>query len=876
MTLYEARDYVCRNISCLDYLEPAPNHNAATQKGYICPACGSGSRRGSKSTGAVDYFKGTNTWACGKCQAGGSVIDWYMYKYNVKFEDALDALADRARITIDRGHVIGWDDTISDDYMPPERTRDRDSRTAPQPEKTASDANNAATVPVDLEGMKKTLQRWGDKRGYTLEAVYSYNYAGFQDGLHKAKFRTQDGEKTFIWIHPDGNKFTWEHTKTHRLYIAGDPDADTVYLCEGEKDADSLHSLTGWTAASAEDGAPKESKESKKQAPKWRKEYGEQLAGKIVYILGDNDDAGRYWMKVQAENLAPKAADVFIVDLAAAWPDCPEKGDISDLIQTVGSDKAKEILGSAILDATHHTPEEQTPEKPAVEIPEGARRIVDYNARKYSYTITACYSYAYGDFRDGLIKVCYNTSDGTGVFLWLNNQSGNYESGRKYCKNRLYIAGDPDADLLYICANEADADAIHEILDMTAAAAPDTWRTEYSEQLTGKRVFMFGCQAEAEQLTAYARHVTIARETLSPAEILAAKGKQAAQAQIEDLLVDYDRISTIKEPDTADYLAEFLEESKGGKYKPVESGVEWFDDLMHGGILRQSLVLLSAAPGSGKTALCQLVFEEIAARGSDVLYINLEMSRQQMFARSLSRISGRLIASEIMAGHRWSKEEETYINDAAGTYREQIAPHITYKPDNCTPDISSIKATLIRAGEKAKHRGEPGPAVCLDYLHLVTSKTAKDPAEIVKEIVMVLKQYAIDYNTFVIAISATNRESNKAGKISINSGRDSSGLEYTADYYISLNYTALAKGWTKPDDPNRSYNADDPEDLAELQNATPRLMQLQLVKDRMGQTGNCAYLNFDARYSAFTETTKAEQEKIHNQRMARPKIVNKL
>lgn len=52
----------------------------------------------------------------------------------------------------------------------------------------------------------------------------------------------------------------------NRLYVGGEL-AGAVFVCEGEKDVDTLHRL-GYNAASGADGAG---------PGKWRKEYTEQL-----------------------------------------------------------------------------------------------------------------------------------------------------------------------------------------------------------------------------------------------------------------------------------------------------------------------------------------------------------------------------------------------------------------------------------------------------------------------------------------------------------------------------------------------------------------------------------------------------------------------
>ena len=60
MTRDEARQEILVRVSALDYLQKSERGN------YICPFCKSGT--GANKTGAMEYYKDTNTVACfGRC-----------------------------------------------------------------------------------------------------------------------------------------------------------------------------------------------------------------------------------------------------------------------------------------------------------------------------------------------------------------------------------------------------------------------------------------------------------------------------------------------------------------------------------------------------------------------------------------------------------------------------------------------------------------------------------------------------------------------------------------------------------------------------------------------------------------------------------------
>jgi putative DNA primase/helicase len=85
--------------------------------------------------------------------------------------------------------------------------------------------------------------------------------------------------------------------------------ADTVYVVEGEKDADRLQSL-GIPATTNPQGAGK-----------WREEFNQVLAKKRIVILPDKDEIGEQHAQTVARSLLPVAEAVKIVHL----PDFPQK-----------------------------------------------------------------------------------------------------------------------------------------------------------------------------------------------------------------------------------------------------------------------------------------------------------------------------------------------------------------------------------------------------------------------------------------------------------------------------------------------------------------------------------------------------------------------
>ncbi len=141
-----------------------------------------------------------------------------------------------------------------------------------------------------------------NEHGYLLYQVVRYEPKGFRQ-------RRPDGEGGWIY-NLDGVRRV-----LYRLSELGGH--RTVYICEGEKDADNLRAR-GLNATTCAQGAGK-----------WSDEFTSQLYAvgvKEVVVLPDNDKPGEQHAVDVARSCVKAGLPVKIVKL----PDLPEKGDVSD------------------------------------------------------------------------------------------------------------------------------------------------------------------------------------------------------------------------------------------------------------------------------------------------------------------------------------------------------------------------------------------------------------------------------------------------------------------------------------------------------------------------------------------------------------------
>jgi hypothetical protein len=153
--------------------------------------------------------------------------------------------------------------------------------------------------------------------------VASYDYIDKTGEIIDTKYRYNP--KSFSW-----KKGTAGRRKPLPLYRVRDLlEAKSVFVVEGEKDTNTLSSY-GIIATSSKDG--------------FTLENMEDLSGKDLYIIQDNDTKGEAIARKAAETASGFASSIRIIDLKKLLPSLPPKGDISDYIEAGGSVQALEAF----------------------------------------------------------------------------------------------------------------------------------------------------------------------------------------------------------------------------------------------------------------------------------------------------------------------------------------------------------------------------------------------------------------------------------------------------------------------------------------------------------------------------------------------------
>lgn len=307
-------------------------------------------------------------------------------------------------------------------------------------------------------------------------------------------------------------------------------------------------------------------------------------------------------------------------------------------------------------------------------------------------------------------------------------------------------------------------------------------------------------------------------------------------------------------------MASFLQAVQSRRYEPIPTGLQELDSIIGGGLLRQTIVMLGAAPGMGKSYLAQQIFEGMALQERNVLYFNFEMSAQQMLARSISRLAhqrerAKMQAIDVLQGYKWTDHQRGIVERTAAYYGQNIAPHIVYNPGGSTAQLDDILGQMNTAAERAEDMGKEAPCVVIDYLHLLRGQPREDVQDVIKRAVESFKRYAMQYNTIVFVILAFNRTSNKEGKVTQESSRDSSGIEYGADLMLGLNYERIENG-----EAPTSALLDELRRESRQKEKIP--YKLKVLKNRLQGGCGTVSLDFIGKYGLFVESKQQGEDQV--------------
>lgn len=283
--------------------------------------------------------------------------------------------------------------------------------------------------------------------------------------------------------------------------------------------------------------------------------------------------------------------------------------------------------------------------------------------------------------------------------------------------------------------------------------------------------------------------------------------------------------------------------------KLLSTGYSKLDATLGGG-LYNSLYVIGGISGLGKTSIVLNILENLAKKEQDVLFISLEMSREELVAKSLSRFTRETVDKRFTPMDYPSQRdiqngnfdmEAPYFQEGLINYTE-ASKHIFIKEANFNYNTELIREDII------KHKALRGkaPVVVVDYLQVLPC--LKDYGDDKKNIdfnITELKRISREYDIPVIVISSIGRQYYKK-PIDFEAFKSSGNIEFTADVVIGLQYSFMADIGNKSDNQIQEM-------YQEAKAQYPRQVQTVILKNRNGSIGEYTDFIYEPKYNYFKE-----------------------
>ena len=272
----------------IDYIKEVTTKSQGKDQ-YVCPFCNSGT--GKNGTGAFTYYPDSHSYHCFSCGENGDIF-------------TLHAKLNNLNLTTDFPQII-------------------------------EDLERKFNLPSSHSVIPKSEQ-WVQLRSHIYQNMNRENIA------IKTIYRKPDGSKTAQWQRYEGNSLVRGlkglKMPLYHVYNLTD-NTKPVFIVEGEKDVETMEKL-GYIATTSPNGA----------GSHWKADYTPFFRRFDVVILADNDEVGLKYATNIAESIVTVARTVRLVPSQAMYMPLKLKGDISDIVECIGSTKAIQLLEGVLHD----------------------------------------------------------------------------------------------------------------------------------------------------------------------------------------------------------------------------------------------------------------------------------------------------------------------------------------------------------------------------------------------------------------------------------------------------------------------------------------------------------------------------------------------
>ena len=302
-----------------------------------------------------------------------------------------------------------------------------------------------------------------------------------------------------------------------------------------------------------------------------------------------------------------------------------------------------------------------------------------------------------------------------------------------------------------------------------------------------------------------------------------------------------------------------------GNREIYPTGFDNLDKLLDGGLFA-GLYIIGAASSVGKTTFCVQMMDNIAQSGHDVIFFSLEMAKNELMAKAISRISMKLALQkfksldfacstrDLLKGNlpksKNGDKRMELVRDAF-EIRNQYSKRIFTKVGTGDIGVKEIRETVQNHVDITHNK----PVIFIDYIQMLSSSSHMTDKQAVDKNIMELKRISRDFDIPVIGISSFNRDSYNVS-VNLASFKESGAIEYSSDVLMGLQYgyiSALA-GETAAKRQERIEKAQR-ENHDNSAAGKPVSIELKVLKNRNGAKGRTNF-NFWERYNFFEATIK--------------------
>ncbi len=399
-----------------------------------------------------------------------------------------------------------------------------------------------------------------------------------------------------------------------------------------------------------------------------------------------------------------------------------------------------------------------------------------------------------------------------------------------------------DNDTVFLCEGIIDAlSLIQANFPAVSILGVNSFKPEWAEKFKDKHVFLcfdndeigrMGKEAVARQISESAAEVYFIDlpQGIKDINDYFVRVKDAAKSFV---LLVYQAVDVGKYrqfPADIRHLNAFHQEyarRNEGKMVGIPTGFEKLDKILFGG-LRDGLYIVTGKPGSGKTTLLKNLADRIAGMKIPVIFVSLETSAFELWAKSMARITKTKV-SDVLCG----RTEMEIITEANSEYAGIAS--LTWTVEGMGPiPVSAVDSYVYQTVN------ELGvvPVIIIDYLQRIPVDIQIQPPS--QEVfdsynAFMLKKLSQKYSCPVIVASSLEKlytgNEDSSDKIT--------GVLYTADVVMNLTGREESKD-----------NGDDPSAIT-----------LQILKNRNGVLGRIPLL-FHKSFSFFSAPESETKDEI--------------